>query len=518
MLDQPPCLSEGNQTEVVDSGFYWLISPGIDPSTVLTQEQIDCHFEAAEQINAELESGWEADGKYVVWRMGPVWVDITTGVQDWAMAQRLPDVGCDVGAYNAAYEDNASWRWRGSYAKGLYTYFCLSDTPPPPPPSPTDPPDPGPEDCGTWDLVITRPVQVPINTPTWIYFTFPGFAPDQSEPTDIQTMFDGQPGLVSEGGASGVLEVDVPNKRVKVILTNGEYHHLDIFAFQPDCQQSFSFDTEMLRAITTEPDVCQPSFSSTAIRTCEAGQYHAVITVCDQDFTSNILTVTTGDLLLRLPEIIIHPQTQTVLAGSDLELTVVARYATSYQWQKANAAAWLDLPGETGPTLDLGSADDSDSGTYRVFAINDVGRVVSNPAIVTINVVPPCPYFRMIPTDDGRCIALSVKKVGPGDSDADFVLDWLDNPAPCDDPLVVRCDNADGPPSDWVVFATKVGPGTDPADYVLDWREADPGQGEFFNESPSVTLLGHRKCLYITMAKVGSGSAKEDHTLEWHYL
>lgn len=517
MPDQPPCLENGNQPEVVDSGVYWLIAPGIDPSTVLTQEQIDCHFEAAEQLNAAVEAAWESDGKYVVWRMGPVWVDIESGVRDWPMAQRLPDVGCDINAFNAAYEDNASWRWRGSYGKGLYTYYCLSDTPPPPPPSPTDPPDPGPEDCGTWDLQIRRPVQIPLNTPTWVEFDFPGFT-GSPEPTDIQTMFDGESGLVSEGGPSGVLEIDAANKRVRVVLTNGEYHHLDIFAFDPDCQQSFSFDSEMLRATTVEADACQDLASETALKVCQSGQYQAIITVCGQDVPSNILTVTTGDLLLRLPEIIVHPQTQVVQVGTELELTVVARYATSYQWQKANAAAWLDLSGQTGPTLDLGQVDETDEGTYRVFAINNVGRVVSNPAIITISIVPPCPYIRMIPTDDGRCLALSVKKVGPGDSDGDFVLDWLDDPMSCDDPLVVRCDNADVDPTDWTLFARKVGPGTDPSDYVLDWRAADPGNGEVFNGSPTLTLLGYQKCLYLSMEKVGSGSAKEDYVLEWNYL
>ena len=469
----PPCVSQGNELQEVDSGFYWLISPGIDPSTVLTQDQIDCHFSAMEQINASFEAQVALDGKYVHWRSNPVWVDVMSASPvDWYKAESLSDVGidCDVDAWNAAYEPTPHFRFLGSYAKALKTYYCIGDEPPETPPG-IDVPDDGPEDCGDWNVLITRPVQIPLNTPTWVEFEITGtFPPEVTSDFEISAMFDGVVGTVEPDTVSGILEVDQDGRRVMVILTNGEYHHLDIFATQPDCSDTVKFDTEMLRASTESQPACQPVLGDTSIKVCDPGTYKAVVTVCGVDHESNSIVVgEAGTVIPNLPVIILHPKTQTVSVGSDVALTVVAKYATSYQWQIANGSGWIDISGETSPTLELNAIEVSQIGSYRVIAANSAGSVVSNPANLTVEELTSCPVYMVLRCDDDRtCHGVMLQKVGPTDEDADFVLDWFNTTSNCCNPVVVRC-STDDPVTDWELFIRKVGSSPDPVSYVIDW-------------------------------------------------
>lgn len=508
MATIPPCVGLGQELVEVDSGFYWLISPGIDPSTVLTQDQIDCHFTAAEQVNASYEATVAAAGKYVQWRMGPVWEDfVVTTPQDWAKAESLADVGidCDVDAWNAAYEPTAHFRYLGTSGKGLKTYYCIGDSPPEPP---VDPPPDGPYDCGEWDVLITRPVQVPIDTETWIEFQITGtFPPEVDDPFEITVMFDGSTTLVAPDAGSGVLEIDEPGRRVKVVLRDNQYHHLDIFVGQPDCTSPGKFDTEMLRASTTTQPTCVESLGTYGLRVCQSGDYKAVLTVCGQDVESNTLTVTTGTLLPQPPIIIQHPQTQVVGIGSEVVLGVVALYATSYQWQAANEYGWVDLPGETAPSLTLSPIELADAGRYRAVVSNAAGSVTSNPADVTVTENSDCPvYINLRCEIDRTCHGVMLERVGPGEDDIDYVADWISTTAFCCEPVVVRCP---GDSTEWELFMSKSGD-----EYVIDWRAATAS----YTGQRMLYFAETNRCYSLIMTKVGPGSAKEDYVLDWELV
>lgn len=511
MPNLPPCVAEGNQLVEVDSGFHWLISPGIDPSTVLTQDQIDCHFEAMEQVNASYEAQVASDGKFVQWRSDPVWVDDSSGSpKDWYKAESLSDVGidCDVDNWNAAYEATPHFKYFGSYGKGLKTYYCIGNSEPAPP---VDPPEDGPENCGSWDVLISRPVQVPLNTPTWIEFQITGtFPPAVTSDFEITALFDGSEDLVESGGPSGILEVDEVGRRVRVVLTDGEYHHLDIFVAQPDCSSPSKFDTEMLRASTEATAECLEILSDESIRVCSDGSYKAVVTICGQDHDSNTLVISgSGSVLPKLPVFILHPQTQDVDVGSDVTLTGIAKYATSFQWQIKNDVGWIDVDGETSPNISFTGISLSQSGTFRLIATNSAGSVASAPATLTVSEVSDCPVYIVLRCDTERtCHGVMLQKVGPGDDDVDFVLDWFSTTASCCNPVVVRCPT-DG--SLWELFIVNVGGGSSPDSYVIDWRiAASP-----YEDQVLLFYSTQNRCLGLKMTKVGPGSAKEDYVLGW---
>ena len=118
----------------------------------------------------------------------------------------------------------------------------------------------------------------------------------------------------------------------------------------------------------------------------DAGQYRAVVSneVRSEISTSARLTVRAT---LVAPTISTHPQSIDLVAGSNLELSVVAGGSAPllYQWQRDNQ----DLPGQTGSSLLIAEAQESDAGLYRVVVSNTVGSITSNPATVSVTAPPP---------------------------------------------------------------------------------------------------------------------------------
>jgi hypothetical protein len=84
----------------------------------------------------------------------------------------------------------------------------------------------------------------------------------------------------------------------------------------------------------------------------------------------------------KKPTIISQPQAPTVLAGADLNLSVVVFGGDplSYQWRFNSN----NLPGATNATLTLRSVTPSASGQYSVIVTNHAGSVLSEPALVTV--------------------------------------------------------------------------------------------------------------------------------------
>lgn len=81
-----------------------------------------------------------------------------------------------------------------------------------------------------------------------------------------------------------------------------------------------------------------------------------------------------------------QPSTRYVLAGTNVVLSApaVGTGPTSYQWRRDG----IEIPGETGPSLDLGKAQPEQSGVYDVVFKDDFGTLVSNPAILVVSIKP----------------------------------------------------------------------------------------------------------------------------------
>jgi hypothetical protein len=90
--------------------------------------------------------------------------------------------------------------------------------------------------------------------------------------------------------------------------------------------------------------------------------------------------------LVSAPAILVHPQGQTVAAGSEVEFTVQAGgpEPISYQWLFNG----LELPGATNPILTLSNVSMADAGRYEALVSNSGGLVSSAAAMLVVEPGP----------------------------------------------------------------------------------------------------------------------------------
>ena len=95
---------------------------------------------------------------------------------------------------------------------------------------------------------------------------------------------------------------------------------------------------------------------------------------------------TNGTLVVIDPAILVQPVGVTTNLGGNATFAVVAAGtgSLSYQWMQNN----IDLPGQTGSTLTITDAQDSDEGTYTVVVSNSVGQITSLGATLALTHPP----------------------------------------------------------------------------------------------------------------------------------
>lgn len=121
-----------------------------------------------------------------------------------------------------------------------------------------------------------------------------------------------------------------------------------------------------------------PSYSITAASTNDAGGYWVVIANMYGSATSTVATVSVG----IPPAISQQPASQTVVAGTDATLSVVASGTPpiSYQWYGRDGA----IAGATNSALPFHPAQTNNWDEYNVVGANSFGSVTSSPAILTV--------------------------------------------------------------------------------------------------------------------------------------
>ena len=104
--------------------------------------------------------------------------------------------------------------------------------------------------------------------------------------------------------------------------------------------------------------------------------------------TSCSFTVTVNDG--QLPVITTQPAaTLTACATDNVNLTVVATNAQSYQWQQYNGTAWVNVAGATSATLALPAITlAGNTGTYRCQVTGRCTSIISNVSSVYVNPLP----------------------------------------------------------------------------------------------------------------------------------
>ena len=137
------------------------------------------------------------------------------------------------------------------------------------------------------------------------------------------------------------------------------------------------------------------TFTLASVQPTNAGLYSVVV--------SNALGVNTGlvanlsvEIAPELPSVVVPPQSQTVLAGTNVTFNIVAAGypAPTYQWQFNNT----NLVGATNASHAIPYVLTSQAGNYRVVLSNSVGVFTSQVATLTVN-LPDWPAINSWPTN-----------------------------------------------------------------------------------------------------------------------
>jgi hypothetical protein len=122
-----------------------------------------------------------------------------------------------------------------------------------------------------------------------------------------------------------------------------------------------------------------PSLFINSVTFADSGFYRCKVTnfASPSGVFSNAAQLTVND-----PGILLHPQSQAVDPGTPVSFLVIAAGSgtLTYQWYKDGNP----IPGATLPTYSIVAAQESDQGSYVVRIQNNVGSVLSNPAILTV--------------------------------------------------------------------------------------------------------------------------------------
>jgi uncharacterized repeat protein (TIGR01451 family) len=118
------------------------------------------------------------------------------------------------------------------------------------------------------------------------------------------------------------------------------------------------------------------------VQPANAGTYTVRVT----NLVGTVLSAPATLTVLGPVTIITQPQSQSVLSGSTVTLTVAASGSPpiTYQWEFDGA----DLPGQTGATLVLTGVQTNEAGAYRVRVTNPIGSVNSAVATLTVLELP----------------------------------------------------------------------------------------------------------------------------------
>jgi hypothetical protein len=144
-----------------------------------------------------------------------------------------------------------------------------------------------------------------------------------------------------------------------------------------------------------------PTLTLSALTAGQAGVYTVYVANAAGGIVSNSATLTIGTPDVgnpppvspppagvdTAPTISVQPvSAQTVVGGSQTSLSVVATGSPSptFQWRKNGQA----IAGATSSTLSFPSIKSSDSAAYSVLVSNRAGAIVSNNAVVTVNLIP----------------------------------------------------------------------------------------------------------------------------------
>jgi uncharacterized repeat protein (TIGR03803 family) len=125
----------------------------------------------------------------------------------------------------------------------------------------------------------------------------------------------------------------------------------------------------------------------TGISDSDAAVYSVIVSNANGSVTSSNVTLTVTDL----PFIVSQPQSQIVLAGSNVTFNVTVYCLPPYvfQWYYNNSPVGLPTSGTNVSSYTLTNVHTNQSGNYSVEVINYYGSVTSSNATLTVVALPP---------------------------------------------------------------------------------------------------------------------------------
>ena len=125
------------------------------------------------------------------------------------------------------------------------------------------------------------------------------------------------------------------------------------------------------------PAVTTPALTLNNISAADAGNYDVVVSNPCGDVTSNVAILTVAEN----PSVTVQPVNRDLCEGGDVSFTVNATGTNiTFQWRKDG----INIPGETGTTLNLTSVTVADAGSYDVRVYGMCDTITSNPASLVV--------------------------------------------------------------------------------------------------------------------------------------
>jgi hypothetical protein len=130
------------------------------------------------------------------------------------------------------------------------------------------------------------------------------------------------------------------------------------------------------------PGFVQPTLQIPIVEADDAGDYHVRISSEFGTVNSEAASLT----VIVAPEITDHPQSLAITAGEAAVFSVTATGTEplSYQWLRNSEP----IPGAQASVLNLESATFENAGSYQVRVSNPAGQVLSDGAVLTVNLPP----------------------------------------------------------------------------------------------------------------------------------
>jgi hypothetical protein len=152
------------------------------------------------------------------------------------------------------------------------------------------------------------------------------------------------------------------------------------------------------------------SLTFTNVQTTDAGNYSVTVYNFYGSVTSAVATLTIN----IAPAITTQPQSQTVVAGQTVSLSVVASGTAplSYRW-KFNGT---NISGATNTSLTLTNLQTTNAGSYTVVVTNIAGSVTSAVATLTVNTKPVItsqPQSQAVPLGQTAAFSVGASGIAP---------------------------------------------------------------------------------------------------------